>query len=119
MQTAKSTLLEGVRARFDGVQSGALYAIATMLDANFKDHYFDTEKKEGARKLLLNSVYEMASGVKDGGEHGGVSTGNPYPKARTGTLLDMYDEIIEENVFPQLSSTSETTSQVSKNNISI
>uniref|UniRef100_UPI0037E866F0 zinc finger BED domain-containing protein 4-like n=1 Tax=Semicossyphus pulcher TaxID=241346 RepID=UPI0037E866F0 len=85
-----------------------------MLDARYKDHYFDTDKKEGARNLLLNAVNEMASGISNDGEHADANTVDqpPKKKARSGTLLDMYHEIIEENVFPEHASTSETASQV-------
>ncbi|KAJ8332474.1 hypothetical protein SKAU_G00426470 [Synaphobranchus kaupii] len=114
VQTAKSTLLEAVSDRFNGVQSEALYSVATMLDARYKDRYFDTDKKEGARNLLLKVVNEMVGGGD--GQHGDASTdsGDPPPKkTRPGTLLlDMYQEIIEENVISEQASTSETASQV-------
>ncbi|KAJ8346826.1 hypothetical protein SKAU_G00282270 [Synaphobranchus kaupii] len=85
-----------------------------MLDARYKDRYFDTDKKEGARNLLLKVVNEMVGGGD--GQHGDASTdsGDPPPKkTRPGTLLlDMYQEIIEENVISEQASTSETASQV-------
>ncbi|KAL2095534.1 hypothetical protein ACEWY4_007682 [Coilia grayii] len=61
VQTAKHTLLEAVSKRFDGVQTEPLYAIATMVDDRYKDRYFDPDKKEEARNMLLKVVDEMAS----------------------------------------------------------
>ncbi|KAE8296697.1 Fibulin-7 [Larimichthys crocea] len=106
VQTAKHTLLEAVCKRFDGVQTEPLYAIATMVDARYKDRYFDPDKKEGARNMLLKVVDEMASvGSDQQEEAAGASAGDPgwedqdHPpkKARAGSLLDMYQEIITEN----------------------
>ncbi len=115
VQTAKCSLLEAVCARFDDIQSEAVYAIASMLDAHYKDRYFDMEKKEIA--LLLNAVNQMASSISDDGEHADAGAGDtpPKKKARTGTLMDMYEEIIEENILPEHASTSETASQLSSN----
>ncbi len=56
VQTAKSTLLEAVSDRFNGVQSEALYSVATMLDARYKDQYFDSDKKEGARSFVNGTM---------------------------------------------------------------
>ncbi|XP_038133403.1 zinc finger BED domain-containing protein 4-like [Cyprinodon tularosa] len=49
------------------------YAVATMLDARFKDSYFDREMKEGAHNLLLSAINEMGHSVRDGSEHGDAS----------------------------------------------
>lgn len=58
VQTVKSTLLEVVRDRFNRVQCEALYSVATMLDAWYKDQYFDVDKKS-AHDLLLKVLDEM------------------------------------------------------------
>ena len=92
VQTAKRTLLEAISKRFNGVQREALFSVATMLDARYKDRYFDLEEKSSVRDLLLKVLNEMDSSG-DGG------TGNPpEKKTRTGSLLDVYDEILEENM---------------------
>ncbi len=123
VQTAKYTLLEAVGKRFNGVQSEPLYAIATMVDARYKDHYFDPAKKEAARNMLLSVVVEMASVSNDQQEEAagasaddpGQEDQDPPPKrARTGTLQDMYQEILTENDVTKQATTSEIASQVSK-----
>lgn len=60
VQTDKSTLLTAVSNRFHGVQSEPLYVIATIVDACYNDHYFNTDKKGEARDMLLKVVDEMA-----------------------------------------------------------
>ena len=50
--TLKSTLLEAVSKRFVGILSEPLYCVATMLDARYKDRYFDTDKKQGLPEML-------------------------------------------------------------------
>lgn len=78
VQTAKHTLLEAVSKRFNGVQTEPLYAIATMVDARYKDRYFDPDKKEEARNMLLKVVDEMASVGNDQQEDAaGASAGDP------------------------------------------
>ena len=123
VQTAKHTLLEAVSKRFNGVQTEPLYAIATMVDARYKDRYFDPHKKEEARNMLLKVVDEMASVGNDQQEDAaGASAGDPGqedqdppPKrARTGSLQDMYQEILTENDVAKQATTGETASQVSK-----
>lgn len=53
VQTPKRSLLEAVHARFDGVQSGALYAIATLLNAHFKDRYFSHKQEGGSTQPTI------------------------------------------------------------------
>lgn len=107
VQTTKTTLLEAVNHRFNGVHCKALYSVATMLDARYKDRYFDEEKKRSARDLLLKVLDDM-SGSAD------ASTEDPPEKrTRTGSLLDMYDEILEENVMFEEQDKTASASQVS------
>ena len=40
-------VLKAVNKRFGGILSEPLYCVTTMLDARYKDHYFDVEKKQG------------------------------------------------------------------------
>ena len=123
VQTAKRSLLEAVCNRFNGVQSEPLYVIATMVDARYKDRYFDSDKKGEALNMLLSVVDEMAGGGNDQQEEAaGTSAddpsqedGNPPPKkARNESLQDMYQEILAENDIITQATTGETTSQVSK-----
>ncbi|KAK0133049.1 Zinc finger BED domain-containing protein 4 [Merluccius polli] len=127
VKTAKRTLQEAVSDRFDGVQSEPLYAIATMVDARYKDRYFDIDKKERARNMLLKVVEEMSRGNDDQrGEAAGTSADDlgmedpdqdpPPRKARHGksNLQDMYQEILEENELPIQAATGGTASQVHK-----
>ncbi|CAM4293618.1 unnamed protein product, partial [Leuciscus chuanchicus] len=106
VQTTKTTLLEAVNRRFNGVHCEALYSVATMLDARYKGRYFDEEKKRSARDLLLKVLDDM-SGSAD------ASTEDPPEKrTRTGLLLDMYDEILEENVMFEEQDKTASASQV-------
>lgn len=123
VQTAKHTLLKAICNRFNGVQGEPLYAIATMVDARYKDCYFDSDKKEEALNMLLSVVDEMAGGGNDHQEEAaGVRAddqsqedGNPPPKkARNESLQDMYQEILVENDIVKQAPTGETASQVSK-----
>ncbi|XP_051811092.1 zinc finger BED domain-containing protein 4-like [Acanthochromis polyacanthus] len=63
VQTAKATLLKAVNDRFHGVQSEPLFSIATMLDARYKDRYFDVDQKRSARDLLLTVLDKMDDGT--------------------------------------------------------
>ena len=94
-----------------------------MVDAHYKDRYFDSDKKEKALNMLLSVVDEMAGGGNDHQEEAaGVRAddqsqedGNPPPnKARNESLQDMYQEILVENDIVKQATTGETASQVSK-----
>jgi hypothetical protein len=50
--TLKSTLPEVVSKRFVGILSEPLYCVATMLDARYKNRYFDADKKQGLPEML-------------------------------------------------------------------
>ncbi|KAI3374593.1 hypothetical protein L3Q82_021169 [Scortum barcoo] len=121
VQTAKRTLLEAVCDRFNGVQSEPLYAIATMVDARYKDRYFDSDKKGEALNMLLSVVDEMAAGGNDHQEEAAAASAddptqedwNPAPKkARNKSLQDMYQEILAENDIIKQATAGETASQV-------
>ncbi len=123
VQTVKRSLLEVVCNHFDGVQDVPLYAIATMVDARYKDHYFNSDKKRQALNMLLNVVEEMA-GSGDGhqeeaagaveGDPGQMDESPPPKKARNESLQDMYKEILAENDNTKQAATCETSLQVSK-----
>ncbi len=74
-----------------------------MLDARYKDQYFDEDKKMCVRDMLLKVVDEMmgSDDQRDVSKEGLLEK-----KTQTGSLLDVYDEMLEENVL------SETSSQV-------
>ncbi|KAG5281669.1 hypothetical protein AALO_G00047490 [Alosa alosa] len=118
-KVCKHTLLEAVSKRFNAVQTEPLYAIATMVDARYKDRYFDPDKEE-ARNMMLKVVDEMASVGNDQREDAagasaddpGQEDQDPPPKrARTGSLQDMYQEILTENDVAKQATTGETASQ--------
>ncbi|KAL1278883.1 hypothetical protein QQF64_025556 [Cirrhinus molitorella] len=109
VRTAKEILLKAVSDRFSGVQCEPLYLVATMLDARYKDRYFDDDKKMRARDLLLKVVDEMM-GSED--QRDVSKEGPPEKKTRTGSLLDMYEEILQENVLLGEQINTETSSQV-------
>ena len=44
------------------MQSEPLFATATVVDARYKDRFFDMDKKEGARNMLLKGVSERTCG---------------------------------------------------------
>ncbi|XP_034542641.1 zinc finger BED domain-containing protein 4-like [Notolabrus celidotus] len=115
--TAKSTLLEAVNERFGSAFSEPLYYLATILDPRYKDRYFDTVTKQAAVNMLQKQVDKMT--------HSDRTTETPdteepqEKKIRTSdeggkSLLDMYDEILEENLIMEQHAglTSRTSVQV-------
>ncbi len=109
VRTAKEILLKAVSVRFSGVQCEPLYLVATVLDARYKDQYFDEDKKMSVRDMLLKVVDEMM-GSDDQRD---VSKEGPLEKkTQTGSLLDVYDEMLEENVLLEEQISTETSSQV-------
>ena len=59
VKTWKSPLLEAVNKPFGVILSEALYCVATMLDARYKDRYFDADKKQGLREMLHTQLDKM------------------------------------------------------------
>ena len=45
--------------RVGGILSEPLYCVATMLDARYKDRYFDADKKQGLREMLEIQLDKM------------------------------------------------------------
>ena len=64
-----------------------------MLNARYKDRYFDADKKQGLREMLLETQQDKM-------ETDTVPTEEERPRTE---LFDMYDEILVEN---------ETTEQI-------
>ncbi|KAK0151882.1 Zinc finger BED domain-containing protein 4 [Merluccius polli] len=48
VKTTKTTLLEAVNKRFDQIECDPMFCIATLLDARYKDRYFDEDVKQRA-----------------------------------------------------------------------
>jgi hypothetical protein len=68
----------------------SLYCVATMLDARYKDRYFDADKKQGLREMLQTQLDEMETDTVT------VRTEEERPltdRAET-SLLDTYDQIL-------------------------
>ena len=59
IKTAKRTLLDAVNRRFADIQSEPLYCVATLLDARYKDRYFDRENKHRAHDMLRAAVDKL------------------------------------------------------------
>ena len=64
VKTTKTTLLEAVNKRFDQIECGPMFCIATLLDARYKDRYFDEDVKQCAR-AILHAHLLPAAGAKD------------------------------------------------------
>ena len=58
-KTGKGALLVALNKRLGGILSKPLYCVATMLDAMYKDRYFDADKKEGLREMLHTQPDKM------------------------------------------------------------
>ena len=59
VKTCKSTLPEAVNKRFGGILTEPLYCVATMLDARYKDRYFDADKKQGLCEMSQTQLDKM------------------------------------------------------------
>ncbi|KAL0152182.1 hypothetical protein M9458_051905 [Cirrhinus mrigala] len=93
-------------------QKRALAAYAAEFELpKYKDRYFDEDKKMCACDLLLKVVDEMM-GSED--QRNVRKEGPPEKKTRAGSLLDMYEEILEENVLLEERVSTETSSQVKR-----
>ena len=80
-----------------------------MLDARYKDRYFNADKKQGLREMLqteLNKVETDTVTVRTEGER-------PRTDRAETSLLDMYDEILVENETTEQMN-NETTSKWKK-----
>ena len=100
-------VLEAVNERLGGFLSEPLYCVATMLDARYKDRYFDADKKRGLREMLHTQLDKMETDT--------VTVRTEEERPRTDrpetSLLDMYDEILVENEMTEQMN-NETAQQV-------
>lgn len=102
--TAKRTLLQTVNDRFENAFSEPLYYLATILDPRYKDRYFDRNTKQVAINMLQKEVERMMRSNSDTEKPKQEDTGEqPQQKKMRAesdggeqSLLDMYDEILEE-----------------------
>ena len=91
-----------------GILSEPLYCVTTMLDARYKDRYFNADKKHGLREMLQTQLDKTEMDTVT------VHTQEESPltdRAET-SLLDMYDEILVET--EQMNN--KTAQQVSERN---
>lgn len=73
VKTAKKTLLEAVKKRFQDTESNPLYCIATILDPRFKKHYFDEEKKQRVREMTQKELTEFETSGEGRDSTGGAN----------------------------------------------
>lgn len=106
--TAKRTLLQTVNDHFENAFSEPLYHLATILDPRYKDHYFDRNTKQVAINMLQKEVERMMRSnsdtatekpkQEDSGEQPQQKKTCAESDGGEQSLLDMYDEILEEEV---------------------
>ncbi len=103
VKTTKATLLEAVKQRFNGIYTEPLYLLATILDPRYKDRFFDQATKQQAIEMLLRKLNKMTE-PENSMENERNETEPPLKKTCTESdgcatsLLDMYGEILEENM---------------------
>ncbi|CAL9691328.1 unnamed protein product [Knipowitschia caucasica] len=96
VKTSKSTLLDAIKTRFDRIDAEPLYLFATILDPRYKDRYFTAETKEKVKKMLLEKLKNQLQ-CDSPDESVPVPEGERTMARGNNSLLDMYDEIIQEN----------------------
>ncbi|KAK0134575.1 hypothetical protein N1851_029814 [Merluccius polli] len=107
VKTTKTTLLEAVNKRFDQIECDPMFCIATLLDARYKDRYFDEDVKQRAQ-AILHAHLLPAAGAEDetcDGESAHLQRKRQRPSGAGPSLHDMFEEILEEN-GPERPSTS-------------
>ena len=81
-----------------GILSEPLYCVATMLNARYKDRYFDADKKQGLCEMLQTQLDKMETDtvtVRTKEENPWQK--RPWTDRPETSLLDLYDEILVEN----------------------
>ncbi|CAL9697568.1 unnamed protein product [Knipowitschia caucasica] len=96
VKTSKSTLLDAIKTRFDRIDAEPLYLFATILDPRYEDRYFTAETKEKVKKMLLEKLKNQLQ-CDSPDESAPVPEGERTVARGNNSLLDMYDEIIQEN----------------------
>ena len=107
VKTTKTALLDAVNKRFDQIECDPMFCIATLLDARYKDRYFDEDVKQRAR-AILHAHLLPAAGAEDetrDGESAHLQRKRQRPSGAGPSLHDMFEEILEEN-GPERPSTS-------------
>ncbi|XDV12369.1 hypothetical protein PO909_001064 [Leuciscus waleckii] len=117
IKTMKSTLLQAVSRRFSSIESEPLYAVATLVDARYKDRFFMGEETARRAKALLTQELEKmeqallrASADEAGATEAepaekfarmeaGPSTGSP-PSTSKSSFSSLYNRILEEHDEP-------------------
>ncbi|XP_039514865.1 zinc finger BED domain-containing protein 4-like [Pimephales promelas] len=117
IKTMKSTLLQAVSRRFSSIESEPLYAVATLVDARYKDRFFVGEETARSAKALLTQELEQmeqallrASADEAGATEAepvekvarmeaGTSSDSP-PSTSKSMLSSLYDRILEEHDEP-------------------
>jgi hypothetical protein len=83
-----------------------------MLDARYKDRYFDADKKQGLRVCMLQTQLDK---METDTVTVRTEEERPWTNRAETSLLDMYDEILVENETTKQMN-NETAQQVSERN---
>nr|XP_054592602.1 zinc finger BED domain-containing protein 4-like [Nothobranchius furzeri] len=111
IKTTKSTLLQAVNRRFSSIESKSLYAVATLLDARYKDRFFTGGEAARMAKNLLKQEMERAL-AKASADKAGTRKPEPEPAEKVAhvdasspttsksSFSSLYDKILEEHDEP-------------------
>ncbi|XP_070410531.1 zinc finger BED domain-containing protein 4-like [Nothobranchius furzeri] len=112
IKTMKSTLLQAVNRRFSSIESESLYAVATLLDARYKDRFFTGGEAARTAKNLLKQEMERAL-AKASADKAGTRKPEPEPAEKVAhvdassppttsksSFRSLYDKILEEHDEP-------------------
>ncbi|KAG9261302.1 zinc finger BED domain-containing protein 4-like [Astyanax mexicanus] len=113
IKTMKTTLLQAVNRRFSNIESEPLYAVATLVDARYKDRFFTSgDAARRGKALLIQELEKVEQALTD--EAGttvaepakkmacmeaGPSTGVP-PGTTKSSFSSLYDKSLEEHDEP-------------------
>ncbi|XP_046895358.1 zinc finger BED domain-containing protein 4-like [Hypomesus transpacificus] len=96
VKSSKQTLLEEVNRRFNDLSSEPLYCFSAILDPRYKDRYFDPGVKVSAVEILRQKVEQNVQ-CRENLDDGNYETPEKLPRRERSSLMEMYDEIVNEN----------------------
>ncbi|XP_076844397.1 zinc finger BED domain-containing protein 4-like [Brachyhypopomus gauderio] len=104
IKTMKSTLLQAVNRRFSDIESQPLYAVATLVDARYKDRRGKALLIQELEKVEQTLTDEAGTTVAEPAKkiacmEAGPSTGVP-PGSTKSSFSSLYDKILEEHDEP-------------------
>ncbi|XP_039676802.1 zinc finger BED domain-containing protein 4-like [Perca fluviatilis] len=81
IKTMKSTLLQAVSRRFSSIESEPLYAVATLVNARYKDRFFMGETARRAKALLTQELEKMEQALlRASADEAGATEAEPAEK---------------------------------------